>query len=171
MARLFVVDQTEGCTSRIVGTYGYMSPEYAMHGHFSVKSDVFSFGVLVLEIITGQKNNNSFYESERAEDLLCYAWRQWQEGNGLELLEPVLREHLSRSEFMRCLHIGLLCVQDDIAKRPTMASVVLMLNSNSVTLALPSAPPFSSQTTAKKFEMELEDETVNQVSITELDPR
>ncbi|KAF5188438.1 Cysteine-rich receptor-like protein kinase [Thalictrum thalictroides] len=153
MARLFVVDQSEACTSRIVGTYGYMSPEYAMHGHFSVKSDVFSFGVLVLEIISGQKNN-SFYQSERAdEDLLCYAWRQWQEGNGLELLEPVLREHFSR---------------------------------------IPSAPPFSSQTTTKKFEMQLEDETVsdssqailkdhsastsipdsvNEVSISELDPR
>ncbi|PIA58491.1 hypothetical protein AQUCO_00500436v1 [Aquilegia coerulea] len=190
MARLFVLDQTQGTTSRIVGTYGYMSPEYAMHGHFSVKSDVFSFGVLVLEIITGQKNNS--FDSERAEDLLCYAWRQWQEGNGLELLDPVLRERFSGSEVMRCLHIGLLCVQDDVAKRPTMASVVLMLNSYSVTLAVPSAPPFSSQTATKKFDMELEDEnvsdssqpilkdhsastsipdSVNEASITELYPR
>ncbi len=50
---------------------GYMSPEYAMHGEFSLKSDVYSFGVLVLEIISGKKNNN-FYESEGAEDLLSY---------------------------------------------------------------------------------------------------
>ena len=50
---------------------GYMSPEYAMHGEFSIKSDVYSFGVLVLEIITGKKNSN-FYESEVAEDLLSY---------------------------------------------------------------------------------------------------
>ena len=50
---------------------GYTSPEYAMHGEFSVKSDVYSFGVLVLEIITGKKNSN-FYESEVAEDLLSY---------------------------------------------------------------------------------------------------
>ena len=50
---------------------GYMSPEYAMHGEFSVKSDVYSFGVLVLEIITGKKNSN-FYESGVAEDLLSY---------------------------------------------------------------------------------------------------
>ncbi|PQQ10298.1 cysteine-rich receptor-like protein kinase 10 [Prunus yedoensis var. nudiflora] len=55
MARLFVPDQTQGNTSRIVGTYGYMAPEYAFHGHFSVKSDVYSFGVLVLEIVSGQK--------------------------------------------------------------------------------------------------------------------
>ena len=50
---------------------GYMSPEYVIHGNFSVKSDVYSFGVLVLEIISGKKNNN-FFESEGAEDLLSY---------------------------------------------------------------------------------------------------
>ena len=50
----------------------YMSPEYAMHGRYSVKSDVFSFGVLVLEIISGKKNTYFFYQSELAEDLLSY---------------------------------------------------------------------------------------------------
>jgi serine/threonine protein kinase len=50
---------------------GYMSPEYAMHGEFSKKSNVYSFGVLVLEIISGKKNNNNF-ESEGAKDLLSY---------------------------------------------------------------------------------------------------
>ncbi|KAI3980031.1 hypothetical protein MKX01_042685, partial [Papaver californicum] len=71
MARLFVRDQTQGNTSRVVGTYGYMSPEYAMHGQFSAKSDVYSFGVLVLEIISGRKNSCSS-EPENEEDLLSY---------------------------------------------------------------------------------------------------
>ncbi|XP_026392465.1 cysteine-rich receptor-like protein kinase 10 isoform X2 [Papaver somniferum] len=71
MARLFVVDQTQANTNRIVGTYGYMSPEYAMHGQFSVKSDVFSFGVLILEILSGKKSN-CFYEPGGAQDLLSY---------------------------------------------------------------------------------------------------
>ncbi|VVA40143.1 PREDICTED: cysteine-rich [Prunus dulcis] len=71
MARLFVPDQTQGNTSRIVGTFGYMAPEYAMHGHFSVKSDVYSFGVLVLEIVSGQKNSG-FQHGENAEDLLSF---------------------------------------------------------------------------------------------------
>ncbi|AES62686.1 cysteine-rich receptor-kinase-like protein [Medicago truncatula] len=71
MARIFGVDQTRGITNRVVGTLGYMSPEYAMHGEFSIKTDVYSFGVLVLEIITGKKIT-SFRESGYAEDLLSY---------------------------------------------------------------------------------------------------
>ncbi|XP_010247616.1 PREDICTED: cysteine-rich receptor-like protein kinase 25 [Nelumbo nucifera] len=139
MARIFGVDQSQANTNRIVGTYGYMPPEYAMHGHFSVKSDVYSFGVLLLEIVTGKKNS-SFNQSEFGEDLLHYAWRNWNEGTALELLDPILTEHYSRDEVMRCIHIGLLCVQEDVADRPTMATVVLMLNSYSVTLELPLRP-------------------------------
>ncbi|XP_052885627.1 cysteine-rich receptor-like protein kinase 25 isoform X3 [Gossypium arboreum] len=71
MARIFGVDQTQETTKRVVGTYGYMSPEYAMHGQFSVKSDVFSFGVLVLEIISGKRNSN-FYRTDAADDLISY---------------------------------------------------------------------------------------------------
>ena len=48
-----------------------MPPEYAIHGQFSVKSDVYSLGVLILEILTGEKNT-SFYQSDRGEDLLTY---------------------------------------------------------------------------------------------------
>ncbi|XP_016648535.1 PREDICTED: cysteine-rich receptor-like protein kinase 25 isoform X1 [Prunus mume] len=140
MAKLFVLDQTQGNTSRIVGTYGYMAPEYAMHGHFSVKSDVYSFGVLVLEIVSGQKNN-SFHRGENVEDLLSYAWKSWREGTASNIIDPTLRTG-SRAEIMRCIHIGLLCVQENIADRPTMASIVLMLNSYSVTLPVPSQPAF-----------------------------
>ncbi|KAF9588046.1 hypothetical protein IFM89_007287 [Coptis chinensis] len=172
MAKLFGVDQTQGNTSRIVGTYGYMAPEYAMHGQFSVKSDVFSFGVLVLEIISGHKNN-SFYESERAEDLLSYAWRQWEEGTALELVELTLREHYSRNEVMRCIQTGLLCVQDEVARRPTMASVVSMLNSYSVTLPLPTAPAFfvSQPILPERSISSSIPESINEASITELQPR
>ncbi|KAK7246625.1 hypothetical protein RIF29_41495 [Crotalaria pallida] len=64
MARMFHTDQTEANTLRVVGTYGYMSPEYAMDGNFSVKSDVFSFGVIVLEIVTGKKNRGFYYSND-----------------------------------------------------------------------------------------------------------
>ncbi|KAG5234795.1 cysteine-rich receptor protein [Salix suchowensis] len=139
MARLFVVDQTQGNTSRIVGTYGYMAPEYAMQGHFSVKSDVFSFGVLVLEIVTGKKN--SFRNGDDIEHLMSHAWKNWREGTAQNIIDPILSNG-SATEMMRCIHIGLLCVQENVADRPTMASVVLMLSSSSLTLQIPSQPAF-----------------------------
>uniref|UniRef100_A0A803NZ05 Cysteine-rich receptor-like protein kinase 25 n=1 Tax=Cannabis sativa TaxID=3483 RepID=A0A803NZ05_CANSA len=139
MAKVFVVDQTHGNTNRIVGTYGYMSPEYAMHGQFSFKSDVFSFGVLVLEILSG-KRNNFFYQSHEGADLLSYAWELWKEGTFLELLDPTLRNSFSRNEVVRCIHMGLLCVQENPVHRPTMATIVLMLNSYSAILPPPQQP-------------------------------
>ncbi|XP_024983640.1 putative receptor-like protein kinase At4g00960 [Cynara cardunculus var. scolymus] len=142
MARLFNPEETHGSTNRIVGTYGYMSPEYAMHGQFSIKSDVFSFGVLVLEIITGQKNT-CFRIGKGIEDLLSYAWKSWRDGNISDMIEPALVVGPSSlHEIMRTLHIGLLCVQNNVVDRPTMGSVVLMLNSFSLTLRLPSEPAF-----------------------------
>uniref|UniRef100_A0A5B6YSG1 Non-specific serine/threonine protein kinase n=1 Tax=Davidia involucrata TaxID=16924 RepID=A0A5B6YSG1_DAVIN len=139
-ARLFVVDQSQGNTKRIVGTYGYMAPEYAKFGRFSVKSDVFSFGVLILEIVSGKKNS-SYRSAEQVDHLLSYVWKIWKKGTPLKLIDPILSDG-SRSEKMRCIQIGLLCVQENVAKRPTMGSVVLMLSSFSMSLQLPSKPAF-----------------------------
>ncbi|KAF9672191.1 hypothetical protein SADUNF_Sadunf11G0015000 [Salix dunnii] len=118
---------------------GYMAPEYAMQGLFSVKSDVFSFGVLVLEMVTGKKN--SFRNGDDIELLMSHAWRNWREGTAQNIIDPILSNG-STSEMIRCIHIGLLCVQENIADRPTMASVVLMLSSSSLTLQIPSQPAF-----------------------------
>ncbi|XP_022641406.1 cysteine-rich receptor-like protein kinase 29 isoform X2 [Vigna radiata var. radiata] len=138
LARLFVVDQTHEETQRVVGTYGYMAPEYALHGQFSEKSDVFSFGVLILEIVSGQKIS-SIQHGEETGDLRDIAWRSWKEGRARNIVDPTLNNG-SESEIMRCVHIGLLCVQDNAAARPTMASVVAMLNSHSFSLQVPVAP-------------------------------
>ncbi|CAL5408513.1 unnamed protein product [Camellia sinensis] len=180
MARIFGVDQSQGNTSRVVGTFGYMSPEYAMHGRFSVKSDVYSFGVLVLEIISGKKISD-FDQSNNVEDLLNYAWKLWKNGTPLKLMDPTLEVSYSRNEVSRCIHIGLLCVQEDPDARPSMATVVLMLNSYTITLAIPKEPAFfcpsktglnigqgveSDQSTSKSIPL-----SVNDVTISELDPR
>ncbi|XP_022845863.1 cysteine-rich receptor-like protein kinase 10 isoform X2 [Olea europaea var. sylvestris] len=141
MARIFDVDQSQGNTSRIVGTYGYMSPEYAMYGNFSVKSDVFSFGILILEIISGRKNS-SFYQSDGAEDLISYAWKLWRDSRPLELMDIKLQNTYVRNEVIRCIQIGLLCVQEDANERPNMASILLTLNNHSATLTLPRQPAF-----------------------------
>ncbi|KAM1108508.1 hypothetical protein FF1_005117 [Malus domestica] len=140
MARLFMIDQTQGDTKTIVGTYGYMAPEYAIHGRFSVKTDIFSFGVLVLEIISAKKIG-SFQYGKNAEDLLSYAWRNWREETPQNIIDPTLTTS-SRIEIMRCIHIGLLCVQQNAVDRPTVVSIVSMLNSETLTLSVPSRPAF-----------------------------
>ncbi|XAR65596.1 Non-specific serine/threonine protein kinase [Bertholletia excelsa] len=141
MARIFGGDQSQANTSRVVGTFGYMSPEYVMHGQFSIKSDVYSFGILVLEIISGQKSNA--FQSEDDEDLSSYAWRLWNEGKPLEFVDSTLRGTYSKSEVSRCIQIGLLCVQKDPEKRPSMSTVTVMLSSYSVTIPVPRQPAFS----------------------------
>ncbi|CAA0835942.1 Cysteine-rich receptor-like protein kinase 29 [Striga hermonthica] len=142
LAKLFEQDETQGNTSRIAGTYGYMAPEYALHGQFSVKSDVFSFGVLLLEIISGLKNN-SVRHGESIEHLLSFAWKNWKDQTTANLVDPCLRSSAGIiRDMVRCIHIGLLCVQENPTDRPTMASVVVMLNSFSITLAVPSEPAF-----------------------------
>ncbi|XP_028788521.1 putative receptor-like protein kinase At4g00960 [Neltuma alba] len=141
MAKIFEVDQTQTSTSKVVGTFGYMAPEYAMHGHISIKSDIYSFGVLILEIISGKKNT-SFYISSYADHLLSYAWRLWREGRPLELVDPSLRDSCSRNEVIKCINVSLLCIQENPALRPTIQSIMVMLSSHSVTLSDPREPAF-----------------------------
>ncbi|XP_009344131.2 PR5-like receptor kinase isoform X1 [Pyrus x bretschneideri] len=115
-------------TQRVVGTRGYISPEYAMGGIFSQKSDVYSFGVLVLEIISSKKNS-AFYIYDQQLGLLAYAWKLWKEGRELELVDEMLAaDSYSAPEVMKCVHIGLLCVQDNPTDRPSMPDVIFMLN-------------------------------------------
>ncbi|CAL9071463.1 unnamed protein product [Musa textilis] len=140
-ARIFNVDQIEENTSRVVGTYGYMSPEYAMEGIFSEKSDVFSFGVMVLEILSGKRSRTAS-PSEPCKNLLQHAWRLWMEGRCLELADEALEDSYSNSKVTRFIQVGLLCVQEGSDDRPTMEDVFLMLSSEDVTLPQPSRPAF-----------------------------
>ncbi|XP_042478103.1 cysteine-rich receptor-like protein kinase 10 isoform X1 [Macadamia integrifolia] len=139
LAKLVVMDQTRENTKNIAGTIGYMAPEYAIKGRFSVKSDVYSFGVILLEILSAKRVNN-FYRGEDSQNLLEYAWRLWQEGKGLEFLDPLLRDSCPTTEVMRCILVGLLCVQGDAECRPTMSSVIWMLKQTLDTLPQPGEP-------------------------------
>ncbi|KAJ6848792.1 cysteine-rich receptor-like protein kinase 15 isoform X2 [Iris pallida] len=176
MARLFGEDQTHHATSRVVGTFGYIAPEYARRGQFSVKSDVFSFGVLVLEIVTGRKSN-TFGDSGDEHDLLSYTWKHWSEDTGLEIVDPSLGEGFSRNEVLRCIQVGLLCVQDVPASRPLMSSAILMLDSPTATLRAPVQPTFSAGIRRTDCSDRSASESrsiagsVNDVTISELHPR
>ncbi|KAM4101969.1 hypothetical protein ACB094_05G186800 [Castanea mollissima] len=104
-----------------------------MEGLFSIKSNVYSFGILMLEIVSGKKNSG-FYHLERAQSLLLYAWRLWNEGKGMEFIDQTIVDICPISEALRLIHIALL---------PTMSMVILMLASKSIKLPQPLAPPFS----------------------------
>ncbi|XP_075650124.1 cysteine-rich receptor-like protein kinase 29 [Castanea sativa] len=173
MARIFELDQTEGSTNRIVGTYGYMAPEYAMLGQFSTKSDVFSFGVLILEVLSGQKITH-FHDGENTEYLLNYAWKNWREETTSNLIDPTLRDS-PISEMMRCIKIGLLCVQENASDRPSMTSVVPMLNGNLDPIPTPKQPASFMQGNVVSSTLVTQNisssGTNNEASITELCPR
>ncbi|KAL4288958.1 hypothetical protein AHAS_Ahas19G0338200 [Arachis hypogaea] len=141
MARIVTVDQNEENTHRIVGTYGYMSPEYAMLGKYSEKSDIFSFGVMILEIVSGKKNSSS-YDSYYNDGLLSHAWKQWRDGTPFEILDPNLHESCSQMEVIRCIQVGLLCVQENPNDRPQMAEVVSYLSNLCIELPFPREPAF-----------------------------
>ncbi|CAN6211931.1 unnamed protein product [Urochloa humidicola] len=144
VARIFG-DDTDSHTRKVVGTYGYMSPEYAMDGIFSVKSDVFSFGVLVLEIVSGRKNRGMYSSGEQT-SLLSHAWKLWREGNAAALLdEAVAGAGAHRgSEVLRCVQVALLCVQERPEDRPHMAAVFLALGNPCAALPQPRHPGFCS---------------------------
>lgn len=140
MARLFPEDQTH-VNTRVAGTNGYMAPEYVMHGHLSVKADVFSFGVLILELISGQKNS-TFDVNLDAQNLLEWAWKLYKKGRSLEVLDPSLASSAVAEQVAMCVQIGLLCTQADPQSRPNMRRVVVMLSKKPGTLEEPTRPGY-----------------------------
>ncbi|XP_047061782.1 cysteine-rich receptor-like protein kinase 6 [Lolium rigidum] len=183
LARLFDSDQSKDVTNRVVGTYGYMSPEYAMRGAYSIKSDVFSFGVLILEIVTGRRNSVS-YDSEQSVDLLSLVWEHWTMGTIVEIMDSSMTSHSPGDQMLKCIHIGLLCVQENPADRPLMSVVTVLLSSSTVSLQAPSRPAFCIEKSgANDSDIHTEPYrgnsestsrspmSPNEVSITELEPR
>ncbi|CAN1328071.1 G-type lectin S-receptor-like serine/threonine-protein kinase At1g11330 [Linum perenne] len=143
MARIFNTNVLEANTNRVVGTYGYMSPEYAMEGTFSIKSDVFSFGVLLLEIVSGRKNHGLVHLDPPI-NLVGYTWQLWKEGMPLQLMDPTLEEDsYDKNQILRCINVGLLCIEYNAEDRPTMSEVISMLTSEAMQLPSPKQPAFT----------------------------
>ncbi|XP_058224537.1 G-type lectin S-receptor-like serine/threonine-protein kinase CES101 isoform X1 [Rhododendron vialii] len=175
MARIFKPNETEAVTNRVVGTYGYMSPEYAMEGTFSEKSDVFSFGVLILEIVSGRRNTSFYNADNRPLNLIGYAWELWKEGTALELKDPILGDSCAENELLRIIHVGLLCVQEGATDRPTMSDVISMLNNEMMVLPAPTRPAFFTgrnvPRTIMSSESELQDCSTNNLTASTIEPR
>ncbi|XP_022886348.1 G-type lectin S-receptor-like serine/threonine-protein kinase B120 [Olea europaea var. sylvestris] len=143
LARLFPGDDTHLNTFKVSGTHGYMAPEYVIHGYLSVKTDVFSFGILVLEIVGGRKNYDRLLDAEKA-NLLNYTWTLFKAGKSEELVRGSLDKY-NPEEAAMCIQLGLLCCQASVADRPDMNSVHLMLSSDSFTLPRPTKPAIHGQ--------------------------
>ncbi|KAI3468567.1 hypothetical protein Pfo_025230 [Paulownia fortunei] len=172
LARIFKQDASEANTNRRVGTYGYMAPEYAMQGIFSVKSDVYSFGVLVLEIVSGRKNN-SFHQIEGPLNLVEYAWELWRKDSALELMDPTLRASCVIDQLQRCIHIGLLCVENHAVDRPTIEDVILMLKNELTSLPMPKNPAFITRNSViEKVEKTIPEKlSANELTLSEIGGR
>ncbi|XP_051203688.1 putative G-type lectin S-receptor-like serine/threonine-protein kinase At1g61610 [Lolium perenne] len=141
MARTFVDNQENANTQRVVGTYGYMAPEYAMEGVFSTKSDVYSFGVLLLEVVTGLRRYSRAHTMSLS-SLIVYSWSMWMEGKTRELPDSSIRDACPPDEVLLCVHVALLCVQENPDDRPLMSSVVFVLENGSTTLPAPDCPAY-----------------------------
>ncbi|XP_022877635.1 G-type lectin S-receptor-like serine/threonine-protein kinase SD1-1 [Olea europaea var. sylvestris] len=172
IARSFRGNETEDKTNRVVGTYGYMSPEYAVHGRYSIKSDVFSFGVLLLEIVSG-KRNSGFSKGNQHLDLLGHAWTLYKDGKSLELDDAYICDSANLSEVQRLIHVGLLCVQKRPDDRPCMTTVVALL-SNEGKLPKANQPGFFTEGDAFVDEgttSRNEASSTNEITITQLEAR
>ncbi|KAH9802956.1 G-type lectin S-receptor-like serine/threonine-protein kinase [Citrus sinensis] len=165
LARMFGGDELQSNTKRIVGTYGYMSPEYAIHGFFSIKSDVFSFGVLLLETLSSKRSTRFFNTNSLT--LLGHAWNLWKDDRSWELMDPKLQCEASYPIVKRYINVALLCVQENAADRPTMSEVISMLTNEFVNLPSPQQPGFSSL----KKSVETVARSMNRLTLSVMDAR
>ncbi|GAY68994.1 hypothetical protein CUMW_268570 [Citrus unshiu] len=144
MARIFAKESLEENTEQVVGTIGYIPPEYASKGVYSTKSDVFSFGVLLLQIISGKRLSMSCGINENL-SILEHAYELWKGGKGVEFVDSSLDDRNSPCKLMRCLEIALLCVQENPNDRPSMLEVSSMLKNETTNINTPKKPAFSKQ--------------------------
>ncbi|KAM5548141.1 cysteine-rich receptor-like protein kinase 7 [Rosa sericea] len=173
LARAFRKNEHEANTGRIVGTYGYVPPEYVRRGIYSMKYDVYSFGVLLLHIISG-KRSSCFYGLDGNLNILEHAYELWKEGRGMDFIDPTLDDSTSSCKLLRCMVVALLCVQENPVDRPSMLEVSSMLKSESAVVISPKKPAFSvlkdeDEDHMYKFREEIY--SVNDATMSEIVPR
>ncbi|KAL3533155.1 hypothetical protein ACH5RR_006676 [Cinchona calisaya] len=170
IARIFRKDEHEANTGRIVGTYGYVPPEYVKRGTYSRKYDVYSFGVVLLQIISG-KRNSCLYGMHKNLNLSEFAYQLWKNGKALEFLDPLLDDAQSSCKILRCMQVALLCVQEKWEDRPSMLEVYSMLKNQNETLPTPKTPAFSTneyEDIEKNFRTDEEFCSANMTTISDL---
>ncbi|XP_056693648.1 probable LRR receptor-like serine/threonine-protein kinase At1g56130 [Spinacia oleracea] len=139
LAKLYDDKKTHMSTV-VAGTIGYIAPEYAMRGHLTEKVDVFAFGVVALEIVSGRSNCDSSLSMEEMY-LLDWAWHLYENKQGVELVDKKLKE-VNEAEVNRLIAIAFLCTQTSPAHRPTMSRVLAMLSGDVEVGIIPSKPTY-----------------------------
>ncbi|XP_017978562.1 PREDICTED: probable LRR receptor-like serine/threonine-protein kinase At1g56130 [Theobroma cacao] len=133
-------DKKTHISTRVAGTIGYLAPEYAMRGHLTEKADVFGFGVVALEIVSGRPNSDNSLENDRIY-LLEWAWTLHENNQSLGLVDPSLVE-FDENEALRMIGVALLCTQASPAMRPPMSRVVAMLAGDIEVSSVTSKPSY-----------------------------
>ncbi|KAL9662304.1 hypothetical protein QQ045_027137 [Rhodiola kirilowii] len=120
-------DKMTHISTNIAGTIGYLAPEYAMRGHLTEKADIFGFGVVALEIVSGRPNTATYLEEDKVY-LMEWAWQMHESSRDLDLVDPRLSSDFNAEEVKRVIGIALLCTQTSPSMRPSMSRVVAMLS-------------------------------------------
>ncbi|KAK7365965.1 hypothetical protein VNO78_38735 [Psophocarpus tetragonolobus] len=143
LARLLPRDRSH-LSTKFAGTLGYTAPEYAMQGQLSKKADTYSYGIVVLEIISGQKSTEVKVNDEGREYLLQRAWKLYEKDMQLELVDKDIDpSEYDAEEVKKIIEVALLCTQASPVTRPTMSELIVLLKSKSLVENLrPTTPVF-----------------------------
>ncbi|KAH9618208.1 hypothetical protein KSS87_010874 [Heliosperma pusillum] len=168
LARLDEEEHTH-ISTRVAGTIGYMAPEYALWGYLTYKADVYSFGVLTLEIVAG-RSNTKFRPDDNYFCLLDWAFAlQQQKGNLMDLVDPRMGSNYNKDEVLRMIKVALLCTNPSPTVRPTMSEVRSMLEGNMVVQELTLGPSthqndWLAQVSKRSHDMMSDSETISLVN-------
>ncbi|GAB2231030.1 hypothetical protein Droror1_Dr00027317 [Drosera rotundifolia] len=113
-------------STKVAGTLGYLAPEYAIQGKLTRRADIYSFGILLLEIVCGRHSRNKHLPPQD-QYLVDRAWRLYESGDLIDLVDESFRGDLNAEEACKFMKVALLCAQDMPMKRPLMSTVVKML--------------------------------------------
>lgn len=140
LARFFPEDKSH-LSTRFGGTIGYTAPEYAVHGQLTEKADIYSYGIVVLEIVSGRKSVDTNLP-EPMQILLQWVWNRYEDNQVLDIVDPTLEGQFPREQVLRVITVALLCTQGSWALRPAMSQVASMLTNNLEIVTQPTQPVF-----------------------------
>ncbi|KAK9714799.1 hypothetical protein RND81_06G121100 [Saponaria officinalis] len=130
-------------TMTLVQTYGYIATDYALKHPLFEKADVFGFGVLLLQIVSGERNHRLSDQEHFC--IISYVWHAWKQTDMLSLIDPTILNQCFERQIFKCIQVGLLCIQLRPEDRPEFSALIYMLDNvdNIETLPIPKQPDYT----------------------------